>query len=77
MNFVIVDTVDEVLKTTLVEQKKPTAQTAKLKKIGNSKSGNSKGAGNKTAGKIKISTTRNATLSNRRVKASQRSKRKV
>ena len=77
MNFVIVDTVDEVLKTTLVEQKKPTAQTAKLKKIGNSKSGNSKGAGNKTAGKIKISTTRNAALSNRRVKASQRSKRKV
>jgi hypothetical protein len=66
-----------VLRTTLVEQKKATSPAAKLKKSADAPSGNSKGAGNKATGKIKIATIRNAALSNRRVKASQRSKRKV
>jgi ATP-dependent Lon protease len=72
MNFVIVDTVDEVLKTTLVEQKKGSSPAAKHKKVAHAQSGNSRGAK-----KIKIATTRNAALSDRRVKTSQRSKRKV
>ena len=72
MNFVIVDTVDAVLKTTLVEPKKVASSGSIPKKTGRSQSGNSKGPS-----KIKIAATRNATLSSRRVKASQRSKRKV
>jgi ATP-dependent Lon protease len=72
MNFVIVDTVDAVLKTTLVEPKKVVSSGSISKKTGRSQSGNSKGPS-----KIKIAATRNATLSSRRVKASQRSKRKV
>jgi ATP-dependent Lon protease len=72
MNFVIVDTVDAVLKTTLVEPKKVASSGSIPKKTGRSQSGNSKGSS-----KIKTATTRNATLSSRRVKASQRSKRKV
>jgi len=72
MNFVIVDTVDAVLKTTLVEPKKVVSPGSISKKTGRSQSGNSKGPS-----KIKTATTRNATLSSRRVKASQRSKRKV
>ena len=72
MNFVIVDTVDAVLKTTLVEPKKVASSGSIPKKTARSQSGNSKGSS-----KIKTATTRNATLSSRRVKASQRSKRKV
>ena len=72
MNFVIVDTVDAVLKTTLVEPKKAASSGSKPKKTAHAQSGNSKGLL-----KIKTATTRNATLSSRRIKASQRSKRKV
>jgi ATP-dependent Lon protease len=72
MNFVIVDTVDAVLKTTLVEPKKVASSGSIPKKTARSQSGNSKGLS-----KIKTAATRNATLSSRRVKASQRSKRKV
>ncbi len=72
MNFVIVDTVDAVLKTTLVEPKKAASSGSKPKKTAHAQSGNSKGLS-----KIKTATTRNATLSSRRIKASQRSKRKV
>jgi ATP-dependent Lon protease len=78
MNFVIVDTVDEVLKTTLEERKKVTSpivkptRIAKPKNAAHARSGNSKGPK-----KIKITATRNAALSNRRVKASPRSKKKV
>jgi ATP-dependent Lon protease len=72
MNFVIVDTVDAVLKTTLVEPKKAASPGSIPKKTARAQSGNSKGSS-----KIKAAATRNATLSSRRVKASQRSKRKV
>jgi ATP-dependent Lon protease len=72
MNFVIVDTVDEVLKSTLVEQKKALSPAVKQKKVAHTQSGNSRGAQ-----KIKIANTRNAALSDRRIKTSQRSKRKV
>lgn len=72
MNFVLVATADESLRTTLVEPKKAVLSNSKLKKIVHARSGNSEGPV-----KRKATTTRNATLSNRRVKASQRSKRKV
>ena len=72
MNFVIVDTVDAVLKTTLVEPKKAASSGSIPKKTALARSGNNKGSS-----KIKTAATRNATLSSRRVKASQRSKRKV
>ena len=72
MNFVIVETVDAVLKTTLVEPKKAAPSGSIPKKTARAQSGNSKGPS-----KIKTAATRNATLSSRRVKASQRSKRKV
>ena len=69
MNFVIVDTVDEVLKTTLAEPKKVVKGEPKM---GKTRSGNSKGPV-----KIKMAVPGNETLSDRRVKASKRSKRKV
>ena len=72
MNFVIVETVEAVLKTTLVEPEKAAPSGSKPKESARAQSGNSKGPS-----KIKKAATRNATLSNRRVKASQRSKRKV
>ena len=72
MNFVIVETVEAVLKTTLVEPEKAAPSGSIPKKTARAQSGNSKGPS-----KIKKAATRNATLSNRRVKASQRSKRKV
>jgi ATP-dependent Lon protease len=72
MNFVIVETVDAVLKTTLVEPKKAVPSGSIPKKTARAQSGNSKGPS-----KIKTAATRNATFSNRGVKASQRSKRKV
>ncbi len=72
MNFVLVETADESLKTTLVEPKKVAPANSKLKKVAHTRLRN--GA---AAVKIKAEVTRNATLSSRRVKASQRSKRKV
>jgi len=72
MNFVIVDTVDEVLKTTLAEPKKVVKSEPKMGKVTRVRSGNSKGPV-----KIKLAVPRNETLSDRRVKASKRSKRKV
>ncbi|HMK60965.1 MAG TPA: endopeptidase La [Dissulfurispiraceae bacterium] len=72
MNFVIVDTVDEVLKTTLTEPEKVTRRALKTEKTASARAGNSRGPV-----KIKKAVAKNETLSGRRVKASQRNKRKV
>jgi ATP-dependent Lon protease len=70
MNFVIVDTVGEVLKTALLERKGAKSSRAKSRK----KKALPKA---KSAKKTRIVKTKNEARSNRRVKTSQKSKRKV
>jgi ATP-dependent Lon protease len=70
MNFVVVDTVGEVLKTALLGRKdgRPSrAKSGKKRAVPKAKS----------AKKLRIVKTKNETRSNRRIKASQKGKRKV